>query len=164
MNNENNDEKKIYYKVMAGNKTFIYKTFYGSTPFYKIKMIQKSLDGKTYEFYKDVRFPKGTVIDDRTTIIINKAYENLRENPKDKYNPISWLMITDFDFVDDTKANDEAYDKFRQNLQANENNSVFDPYADFGEKIEIEQKAKEESTTSIPFAPEMTITDEDLPF
>ena len=61
---------------------------------------------------------KGVVLSsNETDIIIKKAYENCRENPKDKYNPVFYLLIDDFEIVErQEQIEAKAYDEFRDNL------------------------------------------------
>ena len=115
-------EPTIYYKIMAGNKVRIFKTTWNDKNFYKIQVSQKNYDGQVSKFYKTVTFKKGVDIPNETDIIIEEAYENLRENPKDSYNPISTLMITKFTQLENQEQTiQNAYDDFRDNLEENEN-------------------------------------------
>ena len=67
------------------------------------------------------------MLDNETDIIIHSAYENMRKNPKDDYNPIYYLVITDFEIVErQEQLEKQAYADFQQNLYENENEVQID--------------------------------------
>lgn len=118
---EEEKPKKIYYKLEAGKKYRVFKTTFdngsGAKDFYRIQITQKMYDETVLKWYKQVTFKRGVSLDNETDIIINCAYENLRENKNDKYEPISYLLITDFDIVErQEQIEAQAYADFQQNL------------------------------------------------
>ena len=96
-------------------------------------MQQKNLDETVVKYYRPVTFKKGITLDDPDgkgiDIIIHKGFENLRPNAKDPYNPITTIMITDFEVVERQEQKEaEAYDMFQENLNENEmENSEINP-------------------------------------
>lgn len=124
-------ENKIYYKIEAEKKYRVFKTVFNDKSFYKIQVSQKNYDGTTNKFYKEVQFKKNITLDNETDIIIHKAFENLRVNPHDKYNPISSLMVTDFEIVErQEQIEANAYADFQNNLNEIENVIVDDSFLD----------------------------------
>lgn len=118
---EEKKEPAIYYKLMANKKVRVFKSTWNDKDFYKIQVTQKNYDGTSDKFYKNVMFKKGVDLPNETDIIILEGYENLRKNPKDDYNPISTIMITKFEQLENQEQMvQDAYDEFRENLDENE--------------------------------------------
>lgn len=112
----------IAYKVMPNVKYRVWRKEWNNVVYYSIQVSQKNYDDTVSKWYKPVNFKKGEDIPNETDIIIKKAVENLRENKKDPYNPISSLMILDYEIVENEKAlQNQAYSDFRDNLDENEN-------------------------------------------
>ena len=110
-------EPKIYYKIEAGKKYRIWKSTYNEKDYYKIQVTQKNYDGTKDTFYIGVQFKRGIDLPNETDIIIKTAYENFRKNPKDQYNWIPYLLITDFETCErEEQVIQQAYDEFRDNL------------------------------------------------
>lgn len=129
MEEQNNDF--LNYKIRAGVKYKIFKTTVNEKNFYKIGISQRNHDGTTSQFYKEVKFKRGIDLPNKTDIIIRQGYENLRYNPLDKYNPISYLMITDFEEVrNQAVIQRKAEEEFRDNLYANDEVSISDDFLD----------------------------------
>lgn len=117
-------EPTIYYKIVAGRKYRVFKNTVNDVNYYKICISQKNYDGTTERFYKDIRFKKGVDIKNESDIIINEAYENYRRNPKDKYNGISYLNITNFTLCEtEEQQREQAYSDYQDTLNENENGS-----------------------------------------
>lgn len=93
-------EDKIFHKIEAGKKYRVWKKTTNDVNYYSIQATQKNYNGTTDKFYLAVQFKKGVELTNGTDIIIHCAYENLRNNPKDQYNPIYYLVITDFEIVE----------------------------------------------------------------
>lgn len=122
---ENQD--KIYHKVEAGRKIRVFKNTYNDQAYYRVQVKQKNYDRTEDIFYVPIQFKKGIVLDNETDIIIHSAYENMRKNPKDDYNPIYYLVITDFEIVErQEQLEKQAYADFQQNLYENENEVQID--------------------------------------
>lgn len=116
-----NKEPIIYYKLMGGKKVRVFKSTFNDKNYYKIQVTQRNYDNTQDKFYKQVMFKKGVELQNETDILILEGYENLRKNPKDEYNPISIIMITKFEEVEnEERMKQNAYDEFRTNLDENE--------------------------------------------
>lgn len=115
-------EDKIFHKIEAGRKVRIFKNTYNDQNYYRIQVKQKHYDNQEDIFYVPVQFKRGVELDNQTDIIIHTAYENMRKNPKDDYNQIYYLVITNFEIVqNEEQAQAQAYKDFQDNLYANEN-------------------------------------------
>lgn len=124
MNSE--EEYKIYHKIEPNRKVRIFTSEYENRKYHKIQLTQKNFDGSEYKFYVNVQFKKNVELPNvngkGTDIIIKRAYENFRPNPKDEYNPIYYLFITEFDIKEtQEQIEEQAYSKFQKNLYENEN-------------------------------------------
>lgn len=119
---ENQDEEYIIYKISTKNWHKVYKTSFKGKDFYKLLINQKNYDGTTNNYYKPVSFKKTlTPPQDGSIIRVKKAIENLYTNNIDKYNPISTLLILDYELKEDEEQKKEnAYDEFSQTLAENE--------------------------------------------
>ncbi len=115
------EEYKIYHKIEPNRKIMVFKNTFNDMNFYKVQIIQKNYDKTSSKFFIDVQFKKNVSLENQTMIIIKKAYENFRENPNDKYHPILYLNITDFETVEQKeKLEKKAYEDFRENLDETE--------------------------------------------
>lgn len=122
---EEKEEYKIYHKVEAGRKIRVFKNTYNDRDYYRVQVKQKNYDGTEDIFYVPLQFKKGVELDNQTDIIIKCAYENMRKNPKDEFNPIYYLVVTDFEIVErEEQVQAQAYKDFQDNLYANENEEV----------------------------------------
>lgn len=111
----------IGYKIVAGKRYRVFKKEYNGNVYYNIQIQQKNYDDTISKYYRPVTFKKGIVLDDYTgngvDIIIHKGFENLRPNKADKYNPITTIMITDFEILDSQEQIEaQAYQDFQSNL------------------------------------------------
>lgn len=122
---EEKEEYRIYRKIEPNRKVRVFKSTYNGNTFYKIQIKQKKYDNTEDTWYQNVTFKRGVELDDPDgkgiDIIIKKAYENCRKNPKDEYNPIFYLMITEFELVErEEQKKAAALEKFQDNLTENE--------------------------------------------
>lgn len=119
---ENQEEEYIIYKVSTKNWHKIYKSSYNGKDFYKLLIIQKKYDGTTTNYYKPVSFKKTlTPPQDGSIIRVKQGIENLYTNNLDKYNPISSILILDYELKEDEEQKKEnAYSEFSQTLAENE--------------------------------------------
>lgn len=114
-------ENKIYHKIEAGRKVRVFKSTYNDRNYYKVQVKQKNYDDTEDIFYVPLQFKKGVELENQTDIIIKEAYENMRKNPKDEYNQITYLVVTDFDIVErQEQVQAQAFKDFQDNLNANE--------------------------------------------
>lgn len=153
-----NNNSEIVYKIEANKKYTIYKNIYNDVPYYKILVYQKMYDGTKKSYYKEVKFKRGIELENTTTIIIKKAFENLRDNPKDSIHPISYLMITEFEIASEKeKSVAEAYEDFRKNLDENNGiksdttNETLDVYKEFGDSITNTDDVSDLLENELPF-------------
>lgn len=119
---ENQDEEYIIYKISTKNWHKVYRSSYNEKDFYKLLINQKNYDGTTVNYYKSVSFKKSLTPPQNGSIIrVKKAIENLYTNNIDKYNPISTLLVLDYELKEDEEQKKEnAYDEFSQTLAENE--------------------------------------------
>lgn len=117
MEEEKEVKQEIGYKIMAGRKYRVWRKDYGGKTFYNIEVTQKNYDGTILKFYRPVTFKRGVDLVNGTDIIIKAGFENLRPNSKDSYNPITAIMITDFETVENKELMErQAYADYQQNL------------------------------------------------
>ena len=118
---EEEKKGKHPYKVMIGDKIRVFRKDYNGNTFYNVQITQKNYDGTVSKYYRPLTFKKGVEVANETDIIIKDMFENLRANKKDSYNPITALMITEFDTVErQEQLEQEALADFRDNLEENE--------------------------------------------
>lgn len=115
----------IGYKIQAERKYRVFKKEFNGQTYYNIQMQQKNYDDTVSKYYRPITFKKGIELDDPTgqgvDIIIHNGFENLRPNKLDKYNPITAIMVTDFEICErEEEAKAKAFDDFQQNLNDNE--------------------------------------------
>lgn len=107
----------IAYKIKPETKYKIFKREFQGSTYYSISVPQKMADGTTKYFYKRVLFKRDVSVPNAVFIVIHKAFENLRPNKKDDYNPISELLITEFDIVDEQEIIEKtAFAEYRDAL------------------------------------------------
>lgn len=123
MPEENQEENnyKIYHKLEAGRKVRVFKSTHNDRNYYKIQVTQKNFQEDDDKFYLTVQFKKGVELADPDgkgiDIIIHSAYENFRKNPNDKYNPILYYVITDFEELHrQEQLEEQAFADFNDNL------------------------------------------------
>lgn len=126
---EGKEEYRIYRKIEPNRKVRVFKSTYNNKTFYKIQIKQKNYDETEDIWYQNVTFKHGVELDDPdgkgVDIIIKKAYENCRKNPKDEYNPIFYLMVTEFELVErEEQKQTQAYQKFQDTLNENEQEEI----------------------------------------
>ena len=115
------EKPKHPYKVMIGDKIRVFRKDYNGRTFYNVAITQNNYDGTKSTYYRPLTFKKGVEVRNETDIIIRDMFENLRANKKDPYNPITALIITEFDTLErQEQIEQEALEDFRSNLQENE--------------------------------------------
>lgn len=121
---ENNEETTFvedrHYKIQCGRTYYVRKKTFtkdDGTTFSAYYIPVQKINGNTkFNFRKLVRFKKGIEIKDNTKILINNMFEDVKSNPKDEYNPIWNLMITEFDIVEEPDDLNEAIKDYQNNL------------------------------------------------
>lgn len=85
----------------------------------------KNNKGKMEYYYKHIRFGVGKIVElkNNTKILINEFFEDCRRNPKDRYNDIFDIVITDFEVVEEPSDENENLIEYQSNIQ-NHNNVV----------------------------------------
>lgn len=117
------EETKEYgfHKLEVGQKIRVFKTTWNDQNYYKFQVTQNNYDKTKSKFYINLQFKKGVDLPNETDIIVKQFVENLRENKNDKYNPIHYYQINDFETCENQEqAVQDAYDEFRENLDENE--------------------------------------------
>jgi len=118
---EEEKKGKHPYKIMIGDKVRVFRKDYNGRTFYNVAITQNNYDGTKSTYYRPLTFKKGVEVANETDIIIRDMFENLRQNKKDPYNPITALMITEFDTIErQEQIQQEALADFRENLEENE--------------------------------------------
>lgn len=119
MEEERLDE--VSYKIKSGLRYRVWRRDLNDRTYYNIIVKQKNYDGTESTWYRPVTFKKGVEVANETDIIIKSGFENLRNNPKDKYNPITSIMITEFETLENKeKIQEKAFEDYKQCLSENE--------------------------------------------
>lgn len=119
----------IGYKIMPDKPYKVWRKDYNGRTYYNIQISQANYDGTTTKWYRPVTFKKGVEVPNGADIVIKKAIENLRPNPKDDYNPITTIMILEFDeTVSQEILEQQAYSTYRDNLDEMETSDADLPF------------------------------------
>lgn len=122
---EEQQELKITHKIEAGKKYRVFKNTVNDRDYYKIGISQKNYDGTKTQFYEGVTFKKGVELRNGSDIIIKSGFENCRINPADKYNPIFYLVITDFELCQNQEQiQEQALQDYRNGMDETEEEMV----------------------------------------
>ncbi|MBR5303470.1 MAG: hypothetical protein IKU37_01420 [Candidatus Gastranaerophilales bacterium] len=127
------EEKKEYgfHKLEVGQKIRVFKSTWNDKNYYKFQVTQKHYDGTSSKFYINLQFKKGVDIPNESDIVVKGFVENLRENKADKYNPIHYYQINDFELIENQEQMiNDAYADFRENLDENEQVEISDNFLD----------------------------------
>ena len=120
------EKPKHPYKIMIGDTITIFRTDYQGRTYYNAKIYQKMYDGEIKEFYRPINFRKGIELSNLDEIKIIDMYENLRENKKDPYNPITCLFINEFIEIKNQKQKtNEALNEYQDILNNQEEELPF---------------------------------------
>lgn len=113
----------------------IFKNVNDYGTFYKVGLSKKDMEGKYINGYKDIRFKKDVVLEDKTKIYIKKAW--LDFYIKDK-KTIDYIFCSEFEKVEETI---EAARKPLANMSDSEIiqgvMNEDDPFKSFGEEVEL---------------------------
>lgn len=119
------EEYRIYHKIEPGRKIRVFKSTYNDRNYYKVQVKQKNYNDTEEIFYISLQFKKNVELENQTDIIIKEAYENIRKNPKDEYNPIIYLVVTEFEIQErEEQIQAQAFRDFQDNLYANEQEEI----------------------------------------
>lgn len=112
------EQHRIYRKIEPDRKYRVWKKTINDIHYYKIQITQKNYDGTSEKYYQEIRFKKGVEVPNQCDIKIKTAYENVRKNEKDEFNPIFYLVITDFEKVESEKQKQQnAFDEFNEYIE-----------------------------------------------
>lgn len=121
------------YKILCGHKYLVYRSEYGGSIFYKIKITKTSRDNTNTKItaYKNVSFAnknKDCNIKNETVIIPTKIMEDFFFSKKDSYNAIWYVVILDWEVVrDEEELLNDAIDNYQteKRLQVNDEDLPF---------------------------------------
>lgn len=118
---EEQKEPFIGYKVDCKHSYKVYVNQTNGKTFYKVAMKKKNYDNTETIFYRQLRFVKCQPPENGDIIKIKCGFEDLYVNEKDKYNPITVIVVMDYELVENEVVNQEkAYDKFQKITKENE--------------------------------------------
>ena len=130
------NKPKRHYKVEPGDNLVIYRQDINGISYYKAMVTKTNQDGTKSRFYKELRFKKGVEIANKTMIKVNDFFEDIRQNPRDKYNPIFSLVILDFEIVENPFDKTTAISNYNNNQNNEIDDSYFADVANQEEEIE----------------------------
>lgn len=111
------EETYINYKINTEYTYKVYKNEANGKAFYKLMVQKKNYDGTKINFYKQVKFAKCKPPRNEEVIRIKKGFEDLYTNSKDPHNPISVIVILEYELIDNDEVRDkQAYEKYREDL------------------------------------------------
>lgn len=118
------NKPKRHYKIEPGDNLVVYRQDINGISYYKAMVTKTNQDGTKSRFYKEIRFKKGVAVANKTMIKVNDFFEDVRQNPRDKYNPIFSLVILDFNIMENPFDKNTAI----SNYNNNQNNEIDDSY------------------------------------
>ena len=109
------------YKIKAGRAYFVKRQEYGDKVFYKIPLRKVNQDGTFSYCYKNVIFMDKPDIPNNSKIIPIKFIEDFHRNPKDFYNAIFTLVITQWKYAEEENETDvdQALQDYEEFLNKN---------------------------------------------
>lgn len=123
-----NEKTRKPYKVNIGDTIKIKRKEIDGKMYYSTSVNQKQFDGTKKYYNKRLNFRKGVSIPNDTRIKILDMFENMWDNPKDPYNPVSILMILDYEIIKNSEQiEEEALEEYREDIFGEEdlNSSLF---------------------------------------
>lgn len=128
---DNQEQEYISYKI---NTKLTYKVYvnesYGKR-FYKVLVTKKNVDGTKTKFYKQLNFVKCTPPENGEIIRIKKGFEDLYTNTKDPYNPISVIVVMDYEKEENQQVREEqAYASYHEKLNESEEVDIDESFLD----------------------------------
>jgi hypothetical protein len=120
-----------FHKLEVGQKIRVFKTTWNDQNYYKFQVVQNNYDKTKSKFYIMLQFKKGVDVPNEQDIIVHQFVENLRENKNDKYNPIHYYQIIDFEEVESQEQiQRDAFDEYRENLDELDQVNIDDSFLD----------------------------------
>ena len=118
---EEKERPYIGYKIDTNHTYKVYVNEANGKKYYKVQIKKKNYDNTETSFYKQLRFVKCTPPENGEIIKIIYGFEDLYVNNIDKYNPISVIVVMEYEKVDNpVVAQEKAYEKFQQITNENE--------------------------------------------
>ena len=123
--NQTMEEKQPYinYKIKANKDYIVTRNDYAGKIYYKIEIEKKNYDDTIQKCFKNVKFitndNEEVDIPNGTQIRIKQAFEDFYFRKADKFNPIFYLVITDYEI---TKNSDEITKEAYENYYKTEEN------------------------------------------
>ena len=118
---EEQEEYYIGYKIDTKHSYKVYVNEANGKRFYKVQIKKKNRDETETSFYKQLRFVKCEPPENGEIIKIHKAFEDLYVNNIDKYNPISVIVVMEYEKVENEIVNQEqAYAKYQEKVREEE--------------------------------------------
>lgn len=93
--------------ITAQNKHYV---------FYSTKCKKTEVSGRVGYYKKGLAFKKNVDLKDKTWIKIRNMFEDARVNTKDRYEPIWFLFITDFDIISEQETEDNVIEAYQDSL------------------------------------------------
>ena len=118
---EEQEEYYIGYKIDTKHSYKVYVNEANGKRFYKVQIKKKNRDEAETSFYRQLRFVKCEPPENVEIIKIHKAFEDLYVNNIDKYNPISVIVVMEYEKVENEIVNQEqAYAKYQEKVREEE--------------------------------------------
>lgn len=126
----NNEEQEFiedrHYRIRAGKVYTIKRADvqWNDTVIHNYSIgLCKTIKGKNEYFYKHIKFGVGKPVElkNNTKILLHSFFEDFRRNPKDRYNDLFELVITDFEVVEEPSDENENLMEYQSTLQNNNN-------------------------------------------
>lgn len=123
-------EKKEYsigYKVDCKHLYKVFKNEIDGVVYYKTLVKKKNSDGTETNYYKNLKFAKCSPPNNGEIIKIHYGFEDIYPNKKDKYNPVSVIVVLEYEKMFqkvDTKT--KAFDEYKNIMENKNDDSEFD--------------------------------------
>ena len=120
-------EPYITYKI---NTKFTYKVYRQEANgrlFYKVQVKKKNYNSEPTIFYKQLAFANCEPPENGEIIKIISGFEDLYASKRDPHNPISVIVVTEYEKINNEEVNQEkAYEKFQKITKENEQGDSLD--------------------------------------
>lgn len=111
------EENYIGYKIDTKHTYKVYTNENNGNRFYQVQIKKKNYDGSELSVYKQLRFVKCNPPENGEIIKIHKGFEDLYIKKGDRYNPISIVVVTEYELVNNKAVNEEkAYSKYQETI------------------------------------------------
>lgn len=110
---------------ISSSNAMIYAREFDGKVRYRTAIVKKNDDNKYERGYIDIKFPKGTELENKTKIKIKKGFMSFYKNKEEK--DIFYLVVQEFEVIG----------------EFNEEKKTEDPYEKFGTQISVEDLDEE---------------------